>query len=393
MSKIEELINELCPSGVTHLPLDEILDYEQPTKYLVSSKDYSDAFTTPVLTAGQSFLLGFTDEVHGIYSASTDTPVIIFDDFTTSFHWVDFKFKVKSSAMKMIRPKSGVDVDFRFVFYAMKVINYSPSEHARHWISVFSKFAIPVPPIEVQREIVSILDKFTELEAELEAELEVRRKQFQAIVDKTFSNDLLQKFGASFLADVGEFERGNGLQKADFSDEGVGCIHYGQIYTKFGSVTHKSLTKVPIELATRLKKVRKGDLVITTTSENVDDVCKAVAWLGDEEIVIGGHSCVYRHNMDPLFATYLFRSRLFQDQKNRFVQGTKVKDIKPSEIGRISVFIPDLTTQRSIGKKLHAFDALLSDVSIGLPAEIAARRKQYEYYRDKLLTFKELEVA
>jgi type I restriction enzyme S subunit len=146
-------------------------------------------------------------------------------------------------------------------------------------------------------------------------------------------------------------------------------------------------------LATKLKKVKQGNLIITTTSENIQDVCKAVAWLGESEIVIGGHSCVYRHNLDPLFATYLFRSRLFQDQKNSYVQGTKVKDIKPVQIGKIEVYVPPMKRQIEIGLMMRNFDALLQDVSIGLPAEIAARRQQYEYYRNKLLTFKKLEVA
>ena len=102
---------------------------------------------------------------------------------------------------------------------------------------------------------------------------------------------------------------------------------------------------------------------------------------------------MYRHNLDPLFATYLFKSRLFQDQKDSYVQGTKVKDIKPAQIGKIEVYVPPMKKQIEIGLKMRKFDALLHDISMGLPAEIAARRQQYEYYRTKLLTFKELEVA
>ena len=99
MSKLDELIAELCPDGVEFVELNEVLDYEQPTKYIVKSTNYDDSYTIPVLTAGQSFVLGYTNEDFGIYKASPDSPVIIFDDFTTSFHWVDFNFKVKSSAM------------------------------------------------------------------------------------------------------------------------------------------------------------------------------------------------------------------------------------------------------------------------------------------------------
>lgn len=178
MNKIEELIQQYCPNGVEFKDLGEVLDYEQPTKYIVESTRYHKDHETPVLTAGQTFILGYTDETEGIYDASKENPVIIFDDFTTSFHWVDFEFKVKSSAMKMLRPKKGSDIIFRFIYYAMKCVEYNPQDHARQWISVYSKFQIPIPPLPIQKEIVTILDSFTQLEAELEAELEARRAQY-----------------------------------------------------------------------------------------------------------------------------------------------------------------------------------------------------------------------
>jgi type I restriction enzyme S subunit len=183
MNKIQSLINQHCPDGVPFKKLGEVLDYEQPTKYLVESTSYDSSFDTPVLTAGQTFILGYTDEKEGVFEASKENPVIIFDDFTTSFHWVDFDFKVKSSAMKMLRPKENADIDFRFVYFAMKCIHFEPQDHARHWISKYSEFTIPLPPLPVQKEIVSILDKFTELEAKLEAELAAelaaRKKQYE----------------------------------------------------------------------------------------------------------------------------------------------------------------------------------------------------------------------
>ena len=178
-SKVEKLITNLCPSGAEFIELGNVLDYEQPGKYIVNSTKYSNNFSIPVLTAGQSFILGYTDEIKGIYEASKENPVIIFDDFTTSFHWVDFNFKVKSSAMKMLRLQKNKKVVFKFIYFAMKCINYTPQNHARHWISKYSKFKIPLPPIEIQEEIVKILNKFTELESELESELEARKKQYE----------------------------------------------------------------------------------------------------------------------------------------------------------------------------------------------------------------------
>lgn len=179
MSRLDELILEHCPNGVDFLTLNEILDYEQPTKYLVASTAYDDSYITPVLTAGQTFILGYTDEVTGIYAASQEQPVIIFDDFTTAFKWVDFAFKAKSSAMKMLTPKKGMEVDLKYIFYSMLGIRFVPQDHARHWISQYSAFRIAVPPLEVQREVVRVLDLFTDLESELKRELATRRLQYE----------------------------------------------------------------------------------------------------------------------------------------------------------------------------------------------------------------------
>ena len=189
VNKIEKLIAQLCPEGVVFKELGELIDYEQPGDYIVNSTEYSNDFVTPVLTAGQSFILGYTDETEGIYKASNENPVIIFDDFTTSFHWVDFNFKVKSSAMKMLRPKKNAHAMFKFIYYAMKCIEYSPQDHARYWISKYSKFKIPVPPLAIQQEIVKILDTFTTLEAELEA----RKKQYEYYRGKLLTFKPLEK--------------------------------------------------------------------------------------------------------------------------------------------------------------------------------------------------------
>lgn len=168
---------------VRWVTLNELMDYEQPTKYIVKSTEYGDEHSTPVLTAGKSFILGYTNEVGGIYKASKESPVIIFDDFTTSNHWVDFDFKVKSSAMKMLRMKENIDVDFRYVYYAMQCIRYSPRDHARQWIGTYSQFKIPVPPLDEQKRVVSILDKFDSLVSDisigLPAELSARRLQYE----------------------------------------------------------------------------------------------------------------------------------------------------------------------------------------------------------------------
>ena len=166
MNKLDDLIQELCPQGVCYMGIGTAVNYEQPTKYIVSSTKYDDTYKTPVLTAGQTFILGYTDETQGIYPASKENPVIIFDDFTGAFKWVDFPFKVKSSAMKILTANEEKAM-LRYVYHFMGALNFTSDEHKRLWINTYSKFEMPLPPMPVQREIVKMLDDFTELTTEL----------------------------------------------------------------------------------------------------------------------------------------------------------------------------------------------------------------------------------
>ncbi len=138
------------PDKWTKVRLEDIVDYEQPQPYIVSDTDYSDSYYTPVLTAGKSFILGYTNEDFGVYD---HLPVIIFDDFTTDTHLVDFPFKVKSSAMKILTVKPGINIEF--VSYFMSITRLVGDTHKRYWISEYSKLEIPIPPLGEQERIVS----------------------------------------------------------------------------------------------------------------------------------------------------------------------------------------------------------------------------------------------
>jgi type I restriction enzyme S subunit len=386
MSKLKELITEYCPNGVGCKELGEVLDYLQPTRYIVKSTNYNDDNTIPVLTAGKSFILGYTNEEEGVYQASQENPVIIFDDFTTSFHWVDFPFKVKSSAMKIIKPLKDGNITFRFIYYAMKCVDYKPQDHARQWISVYSKFTIPFPPLSVIKEIVNILDKFTSLTAELEAELEARDNQYAYYRDKLLGfKDVAVEWKT--LGEVGVFVRGNGLQKKDFTDKGIGCIHYGQIYTYYGSHATNTKSFVSEALAKKLKKASKNDLIIAGVSENVVDVCKAVVWLGEDDICISGDAFIYKHSQNPKFIGYMLQTNRFLEFKKQYAQGAKVTRLQSGSLPKFQIPVPLRAEQDRIVAILDKFDTLVNDISMGLPAEIKARRQQYEHYRAKLLTF------
>lgn len=389
MKNLETLIQELCPNGVEFVKLGDVLDYEQPTKYIVKCKDYQNE-GMPVLTAGQTFILGYTDETNGIYEASRENPVIIFDDFTTSFHWVDFNFKVKSSAMKMLRVSSEREVSFRFVYYAMKCIKYQTLEHSRQWISKYSQIEIPLPPIEVQTEIVRILDKFTSLEAELEAELDCRKRQYEYYRDKllSFENVGGQEVEWKKMSEVGTFIRGKRFVRTDIVEEGVPCIHYGDIYTYYGLTATKAKTYLKPEKAEKMKFASKNDVVIVGAGENNMDIGVGVAWLSDEEVAIHDACYIFKSKMNPRFVSHYLRGSNYHLQIKKYVCEGKICSISSKSIGRSLIPVPSLSEQERIANILDRFEALSTSLQSGLPAEIAARRQQYEHYRDKLLTFK-----
>lgn len=389
MKNLETLIQELCPNGVEFVKLGDVLDYEQPTKYIVKCKDYQNE-GMPVLTAGQTFILGYTDETNGIFEASKENPVIIFDDFTTSFHWVDFNFKVKSSAMKMLRVLSEREVSFRFVYYAMKCIKYQTLEHSRQWISKYSQIEIPLPPIEVQTEIVRILDKFTSLEAELEAELDCRKRQYEYYRDKllSFENVGGQEVEWKKMSEVGTFIRGKRFVRTDIVEEGIPCIHYGDIYTYYGLTATKAKTYLKPEKAEKMKFASKNDVVIVGAGENNMDIGVGVAWLSDEKVAIHDACYIFKSKMNPRFVSHYLRGSNYHLQIKKYVCEGKICSISSKSIGRSLIPVPSLQEQERIATILDRFESLTTSLQSGLPAEIVARRQQYEHYRDKLLTFK-----
>ncbi len=187
---------------------------------------------------------------------------------------------------------------------------------------------------------------------------------------------------------VGKFIRGSGLQKKDFTETGVGCIHYGQIYTHYGTYADKTKSFVSEDFAKKSRKAKRGDLIIATTSENDEDVCKAVAWLGEEEIAVSSDACFYTHKLNPKYAAYFFQTEQFQKQKRQYITGAKVRRVNAGNLAKILIPIPcpadprkSLAIQAEIVRILDAFTSLT--------AELTARKKQYNYYRDQLLSFDE----
>ena len=388
MSKLEELIARLCPDGVEYKAIGEMVDYEQPSKYIVNSTKYDDSCSIPVLTAGQTFILGYTNETEGIYEASKENPVIIFDDFTAAFKWVDFRFKVKSSAMKILTVKSDLTT-IRYVFHVMGFLNIQSDEHKRLWISNYSQIKIPVPPLEVQREIVHILDSFTLLTAELAAELAARQKQYEFYRDKWLAfNETVPRVKLSDIAI--EMYRGNGIKREQVTTEGIPCVRYGEIYTSYNVLFSECKSHTDLASINNPKYFEYGDVLFAITGESIEDISKSIAYMGNEKCLAGGDIVVMKHNQDPRYVAYALSTKDAIKQKGMGKVKSKVVHSSVPSLKNIEIPLPSMEVQKQIADRLDSYRLLCNDITSGLPAEIEARKKQYEYYRDKLLTFKEL---
>ncbi|AWY26866.1 restriction endonuclease subunit S [Klebsiella pneumoniae] len=199
------------------------------------------------------------------------------------------------------------------------------------------------------------------------------------------------------LGVLGELVRGNGLPKTDFTEAGIPAIHYGQIYTFYGLSTETTKSFVSQDTAKKLKKVNTGDVVITNTSENLDDVGKALVYLGKEQAVTGGHATIFKPNKGIIgkYFAYFTQTNSFFNEKRKYSKGTKVIDVSASDMAKITIPIPcpnnpekSLAIQSAIVRILDKFTELTAE----LTAELSMRKKQYNYYRDQLLSFNDGEV-
>lgn len=279
------------------------------------------------------------------------------------------------------------EIDIKYIYYFLKL-------HEKYFQSLGNKmqmpqisipdtdnFLIPIIPIENQKYITSILDKFSLLTAELTA----RKKQYNYYLNKLF-NFTDREVEWKCLGEVGKLIRGNGLQKKDFQETGFPAIHYGQIFTKYGLSANKTFTYISKQLSEKLKIADTNSLLIATTSENDKDVLKALAWTGSK-VAISGDMMFFKHNQNVKYLAYYFQTEYFQQQKNKYITGTKVRRVSKDNLEKIFIPIPPLSEQKRIVAILDKFDTLVHSISEGLPKEIELRQQQYEYYREMLLNF------
>jgi len=392
MSRLSELLEELCPDGVEYKKLGEILSRHKGI----------------AITAGRMKELHTPDGEIRIFAAGNTYADVMASD-------VDWDGIIREPAI-IVKSRGNIGFEYytkpfshknemwsytaNHTFTSLKYVYYVLEQNVTYFqnkaktgklpqisISDTENYEIPVPPLAIQNEIVKLLDNFTELTAELA----LRKKQYNFYRDSllNFSQDNTEVEWKTLGEIATDIFRGAGIRRDEVTEDGIPCVRYGEIYTKYGiwfdscfSHTNEAVHSVP-------KYFEHGDILFAITGENIDEIAKSTAYIGNEKCLAGGDIVVLKHEQNPKYLSYVLSTEMAQKQKSRGKVKSKVVHSSVPAIKDIKIPIPPLETQAKIVSILDRFDALCHDLTQGLPAEIAARKKQYEYYRDKLLTFQQ----
>lgn len=385
MSKVDDLIAKLCPNGVEYKTLGEVAVIG------TGSRNTNEAIPEgkyPFFVRSQQPLLidEFEFDEISIITAGDGVGV------GKVFHFVNGKYALHQRAYRIHITSNHLNPKFIFYFIRNDFARYLATTSVHASVTslrkpMFEKYPIPVPPLEIQREIVKVLDTFTKLEAELK----LRRKQYQYYIDDllNFENDIPNLK----LSEIFEFK--NGLNKGkEFFGKGNFIVKYTDVYKN--NFLFKSSLSDRVEVTENEKNnvsAKKGDVFFTRTSETREEIGFASVLLEDiEGCVFSGFLIRGRQKQErllPKYCSYCFKSKKVREQIIKNCIFTTRASLSGANLGLVKIPVPSLEEQARIVAILDKFDALVNDLSSGLPAEIAARRKQYEHYRDRLLTFKE----
>ena len=393
MSKLRELIDKYCPNGVEYKPLgDKDVSIMQRGTSL-TKKDSTEGIY-PVISGGKTPAFycdlsnrnGETITVAGSgagagYVQYWNEPIFVCDAFS-----------IKGVGDVSTKYLYYCLVNMQEKIYATKKGGGVPHVH----ISSIDKFLIPIPPPPVQEEIVKILDRFAEYAAELQAELQARQEQYEYYRNKLLTfNEIGDIQGVIWMkmSEIGTFIRGKRFVRTDIVNDGVPCIHYGDMYTYYGLYATESKGMLRNELAPKMRYAQKNDVVIVAAGENKEDIGIGMAWLGDEPAAVHDACFIFKSDLYPQYVSHYLRTKYYHKQIVKHVSEGKICSISAKGLGNAIIPIPPYEEQVRIATLLNKFDELVSDLVQGLPAEIAAVKEQYEYYRKKLLSFPKYKLS
>lgn len=250
---------------------------------------------------------------------------------------------------------------------------------------------IPLPPLAIQQEIVSVLDSFTSLIEKMKEEVALRKKQMEYYCDKFFGENLdgmkaLAKIPGNSvvrISELGTITRGKRFVREDIREAGQPCIHYGDMYTYYGTKARTTRTFLYADFPKKMRYAHKGDVVIVGAGENDYDIGVGLVWMGEEPVAVHDACYILEHEQVPMYISYYLRSNIYHQQLKQYVSSGKISSFSAEGLGKVLIPIPPLAQQHRIASTLDLFESYITK----LERLIELRQKQYEYYRDKLLAF------
>nr|WP_315050143.1 restriction endonuclease subunit S [uncultured Lachnoanaerobaculum sp.] len=397
MSKLEELIKELCPNGVEYKNLGDIGQVKMCKRILKAQTNESGGIPFyKIGNFGGNANSYISEELFKEYKEKYSYPKvgeILISAAGTIGRTVVYDgepaYYQDSNIVWLSHDESLILNTFLKYCYELQPWNISSGGTiARLYNDNILKAKVPVPPLEVQREIVRILDSFTFLTAELTAELTARKKQYEY-----YRDELLKPHKGIPMVTLkeiaGSIYRGTGIKRDQVTEDGVPCVRYGEIYTTYNTWFDECSSHTKEEYVSSPKYFEHGDILFAITGESVEDISKSIAYIGHDKCLAGGDIVVMKHNQNPRYLAHVLNTSMAREQKSKGKVKSKVVHSNVSSIEQIRIPLPTLEVQERYADVLDNFEKICNDLNIGLPAEIEARKKQYEYYRDVLLTFAE----
>ena len=391
MSKLQDLIQKLCPDGVEYKKLGDVCELSRgkvySKTYIVENAGEYPVYSSQTANNGELGRISTFDYDGEYLTWTTDGAYA-----GTIFHRKG-KFSI-TNVCGLISIKI-TDLSIRFLYYWLSIKAkehvYSGMGNPKLMSNQMIPIEVPIPPLKVQEEIVKILDRFAEYAAELQAELQARQEQYEYYRNKLLSFSDINREHTDVtwmkMSEIGSFIRGKRFVRTDNVNDGVPCIHYGDMYTYYGLYATQSKGWLRNELASKMRYAQKNDVVIVAAGENKEDIGIGLAWLGDEPAAVHDACFIFRSNLYPQYVSHYLRSNYYHRQIVKYVSEGKICSISAKGLGNAIIPIPTYEEQVRIATLLNNFEALVSDLSQGLPAEITAVQEQYEYYRNKLLSF------
>lgn len=360
-------------------------------------QEYLDKGLYPIIDQGQDFIAGYTNDGNFLFDENS---YVVFGDHTESIKYVDFRFAQGADGIKVIKTCEEY-INSKYLYHVLLNFYKITGDYKRHF-SNLKELEIPIPSLETQDRIVKILDTMVDHFTQIEAELEARNKQYEYYRDKLLSeeylNKLTKKFGGNVewkkLYDIGIVSGAGVDKKINRGEESIILLNYMDIY-KNSYINSSIPSMVVTAKENKIKEcnVERGDIFITPSSETVEDIFMSAVVIEDiKNLVYSYHIMRIRLNnknyITSCFLNYVFRAYEFRRKMFEKVYGNTRKTITKTEIENLEIPIPPIPVQEHIVSVLDNFNKIVTDINEGLPKEIELRKKQYEYYRERLLDFK-----